>query len=206
MTPDEQPPHIDNSGVTDPAVGPDGSATGGTSLGTFTGTGSTPFGITGTASGTFAAATAGALTNSGTIDPTPRADRPTRMETEPGVFVDLDLASRDAAIQALKDTDAPIALADELVAAVAGRALKAIVAARVALITAKGHTADADDFLPIGWLPMEARHCLERARALIGTDPLTRDLVAARAAIADAIAFCMAAIDRLDRGMQQGER
>lgn len=202
MTPDEQPPHIDNSGVTDPAVGPDGSATGGeTSLGTFTGTASTPFGITSATAATSAIGVT-ALANSGTIDLAPQHDA----GVAPGGFVDLDLASRDAAIQALKDTDAPIALADELVAAVAGQALKAIVAARLALITAKGHTADADDFLPIGWLPMEARHCLDRVRALIGTDPLTRDLGAARAAIADAIAFCMAAIDRLDRGMQQGER
>jgi hypothetical protein len=128
------------------------------------------------------------------------ADRPTRIETEcPGVFVDLEAAARDAAIQAIATTDARIATADDLVAAVTGPALKAAVTARVKLF-ADGHTPDNDDFLPIGWLPMEARQRFEQARDLINDDH--RDLALVRAALADGVAFGMAAIDRLDRALQ----
>lgn len=129
----------------------------------------------------------------------PKADRPCRIETEcPGVFVDLDAASRDAACQTLATTDALIATADDLVAAVTGPALKAAVAARVKLFIG-GHTPENDDFLPIGWLPMEARRCFETARDLMNDDH--RDLALVRAAIAEGLAFGLAAIDRLDRAM-----
>lgn len=133
-----------------------------------------------------------------------------QVEIAPGIFATGEAAltalAEDAAVQSLKHSDAPIAIADELVAAVTGPTLQAIVAQRVALIADKGHTADADDFLPIGWLPMEADQALHLARQLMGADPQTRDLVAARAKLVEAVAFGMAAIDRLDRGMKQGER
>lgn len=133
----------------------------------------------------------------------PLPDRPTRIETAPGVFRDLDSLSRDAAVQALGTTDAPLALADELVAAVTGAALKAVVAARVGLIVGGGHTAENDDFLPIGWLPMEARQCFEAVRGAMMENP--RDLHRIRQLMIDGAAFAFAAIDRLDRAMKRGE-
>jgi hypothetical protein len=119
------------------------------------------------------------------------------------VFTDLAARSRDAAIQALGETNAPLGQADELVAAVTGPALKAVVVARVGLITAGGHTAETDDFLPIGWLPMEARQCFEAIRGAMMEEP--RDLAKVRKLLVDGAAFAFAAIDRLDRAMQRGE-
>lgn len=128
----------------------------------------------------------------------PAADRPTRIETaDPGVFVDLDAMSRDAAIQELAASDtAPIAQADELVASITGTSLKMIVAARVRLFL-DGHTPEADEYLPIALLVHEAQQHAGQARAHIGTDDRDRDLVAAEASLATTAAFCMAAIDRL---------
>lgn len=130
----------------------------------------------------------------------PTPDRPCRVEaSSPGVFVDVDAASRDAAIQALAATDAPIGSADDLVAAVTGPALKSVVAARVKLFC-DGHNPENDDFLPIGWLPMEARQCFEQARDLMASNH--RDLAEVRAKLAEGAAFAFAAIDRLDRALQ----
>jgi hypothetical protein len=117
--------------------------------------------------------------------------------------VDLDAAARDAAIQTLKETDAPIASADDLAALVTGPSLKAAVAARVKLFIA-GHTPDDDDMLPVGWLPMEARQAFERVRDQLNDDH--RDLALVRATIAEGIAFGLAAIDWLDRAKARGER
>lgn len=131
------------------------------------------------------------------------ADQPApRIETAPGVYRDLDSLSRDAAIQALAGTDAPLGLADELVAAITGPALKAIIAERVGQIS-RGHNAENDDFLPIGWLPMEARQCFEAVRSAMMEEP--RDLHRIRQLMVDGAAFAFAAIDRLDRAMQRGE-
>lgn len=132
----------------------------------------------------------------------PIPDRPTRVETAPGVYRDLDALSRDAAIQALGETDAPLGQADELVAAVTGPALKAAVQARVRML-AGGHNAENDDLLPIGWLPMEARHCFERIRAVMIRERVDLDEV--RRLLAEGVAYGLAAIDRLDRATKRGE-
>lgn len=132
----------------------------------------------------------------------PKPDRPPRIETAPGVFRDLDALSRDAAIQALGESDAPLALADELVATVTGGAMKSAVQARVKMLVG-GHTADNDDLLPIGWLPMEARHCLERVKLAMLREG--RDLDDIRRLLVEGVAFGLAAIDRLDRAMKRGE-
>lgn len=125
------------------------------------------------------------------------ADRPNRVESEsPGVFVDLDAATRDAAVQSLKDSTAPIASAGDLVAAVTGAALKAIVAARVKLFL-DGHTPENDEFLPVNWLPFEVQQHGALAAAQIGLTGKDRDLPAAEASLALAAACAMAAIDRL---------
>jgi hypothetical protein len=76
----------------------------------------------------------------------------------------------EEAAQAAIAPDAPLVMTDELLAAVQGRAVRDVLAARVRLIVVQGHTADSDDFLPIGWLPMEARQRFESARDLMTDD------------------------------------
>jgi hypothetical protein len=112
------------------------------------------------------------------------------------VFVDLDAQARDAAMAVLTASDAPLREADDLVAAVTGTALRLIVAARVDLFLA-GHQPDADAYLPIPWLPLEAQQHAALAQAKIGITGKDRDLPAAEALLARTAAFCMAAIDRL---------
>lgn len=126
----------------------------------------------------------------------PAPDRISIETTDPGVFVNLDEAARDAAIQSLGESAAPIALADDLVAAITGTALKSIVAARVKLFT-DGHTQEADLMLPLPLLVYEAQQHAGLARGFIGTDHKHRDLAAAEASLAMTAAFCLAGIDRL---------
>jgi hypothetical protein len=116
-------------------------------------------------------------------------------------FTDLAALARESAIQALGGTDAPIGRADELVAAVTGEGLKAVIQARVRQLV-RGHGAETDDMLPIGWLPMEARHCFERARDRLNEG----ELGDARRLLAEGAAYGLAAIDRLDRAMLTGGR
>lgn len=138
---------------------------------------------------------------------TPLPERPVRVETaSPGVFVDVGAIARDAAIQTLKETDAPIASADDLVALVTGPALKATVAMRVGQVVRHGYTPDGDLMLPIGLLVTETITHAQRARAAIGTTEADRDLVAARQYLASTAALCWAALDRLDGGKLRGER
>lgn len=124
-------------------------------------------------------------------------DQPVRIESEqPGVFVDLAALTRDAAIAVLNQSNAPVALADDLVAAVTGSGLKMVVAARVQLFV-DGHQPEADAFLPIPWLPLEAQQHAALAQARIGITGKDRDLPQAERELALTAAFCMAAIDRL---------
>jgi hypothetical protein len=197
MTDDEQPP-LTNSGITEPGQGPPATSSAGNT------SSSTPFGITAstseaplTSSGCsamIADMAGGALTNTGTL----------RIESEcPGVFVDLDMASRDTAIQSLKESDARLFQADDMVALVTGPALKAIVAARVDQVAKHGHTPDRDADLPLKHLPHHARSMLLDTVDLL--EGPHRNLVVARRRLAKAAAMLMAAIDRVDLEIAKGE-
>jgi hypothetical protein len=119
----------------------------------------------------------------------------------PCLVVDLALAE---GAQAVIQPDVPLAMADELAAAVQGRAVRDVLAARVRQIVDHGHLAETDDFLPIGWLPLEARQRFDRARDLMHDEH--RDLQLVRATIVDGLALGLAAIDRLDRATSGGQR
>jgi hypothetical protein len=111
----------------------------------------------------------------------PTADRTTRIKSErPGVFVDLDAAARDGAIQALRHSDAPLTMADDLVALVTGPALKATVLKRVEQVVTHGHTPGEDLMLPVGCIVTEVIISAQRVRTAIGK----RDLAAARERLA----------------------
>jgi hypothetical protein len=131
----------------------------------------------------------------------PVPDRAAQPEQPP---LELTQRVRDVAIQALGETDARLHQSDELVAAITGSALKAIVAARAGLFTA-GHTPDNDEMLPIPWLPFEVQQHAAFASAKIGLTGKDRDLPAAEQLLAVTAAYCMAAIDRLRLARARGE-
>jgi hypothetical protein len=99
--------------------------------------------------------------------------------------------------------DVPLAAADELHAALTGRAAQSVFELRVRQIVNHGHSADNDDLLPIGWLPMEARLKFDAIR--LGMLEQPRDLNAIRALFVEATALGLASIDRLDRALIVGE-
>lgn len=115
----------------------------------------------------------------------------------------VDMAVEDAA-QAVIQSDIPLSLVPELLAALQGPAMRDVMARRVDQIARRGHLAENDDMLPIGWLPMEARCALERARDRLNGD--NRDLGEVRTQLIEAVALTLAGIDRLDRAMREGER
>jgi hypothetical protein len=112
-------------------------------------------------------------------------------------------AVEEAAQAVFSAPDAPIALLPELRAAIQGSAVRGVLEARVRMIVA-GHDAEADDMLPIGMLPLETRHAIERAQNELSSD--TRDLEKVRALLIQTAAFALASIDRLDRALKRLER
>jgi hypothetical protein len=127
-----------------------------------------------------------------------------RLETQPGVFAagepGLQALAADAATQALGQTDAPIAFADMLVAAVTGEPLRATVRMRVEQIVRHGHTPDTDEMLPIHQLVADAQEMAGLARSAIGVTGTDRNLDAAEKRLARTAALCWAAIDRIRMG------
>lgn len=96
--------------------------------------------------------------------------------------------------------DVPLARAEELRAAVAGNAVRAVLEARIEQIVKHGHSAEGDARLPLGILPREAKDRLQ-----MGMDCLhgeRRNLPVARRRFARAAALLLAAIDQLDLQMQ----
>lgn len=114
----------------------------------------------------------------------------------------VSFAVEDAA-QAVIQPDIPLALVPELLAALQGPGMRAVMAKRVDQIARRGHSADNDDMLPLGWLPMEARQAFERARDHLSGEH--RDLARVRGLLVEAAAVGLAAIDRLDREFPSAE-
>jgi hypothetical protein len=109
----------------------------------------------------------------------------------------------DQAVQALTGTSAPIARADELIAAVAGDALRATVHMRVEQIVKHGHTVEGDAMLPIGMLPREAKDRVISAIEAIGVTGRDRDLGLAMRRLDRAAALCWAARDRIQVALDE---
>jgi hypothetical protein len=127
----------------------------------------------------------------------PASDRTWTESSDPGCFVDLDAAARDAALQPLVVNDPPIRRADDLVVAVAGGALKATVAARVEQIVKFGHTIDTDLNLPIPFLASETLGKLQAARDVMLPGE-RRNLRCAKRRVAAVAGMCWALLDCLD--------
>lgn len=111
----------------------------------------------------------------------------------------------DGAAQAIVrvQPDVPLTSLPELRRALQGIAMRDVLTARLTLFQA-GHDEEADDMLPIGWLPfMEAMPTFLRAKAEMSADH--RDLEAMRRDLVDGVALMLAGIDRLDRATKRGE-
>jgi hypothetical protein len=94
----------------------------------------------------------------------------------------------------------PLARIDELLAAVSGPALKAVLEMRIEQIVKHGHTAEADRMRPAGMLIKEAKE-----RAQLASDVLwgeRQNLKVCRRRAATAAALLLAFIDRLDFEME----
>lgn len=94
--------------------------------------------------------------------------------------------------------DVPLARTDELLAAVQGPAIRAVLEARIEQIVRHGHDREHDEMLPITRLPQLAREQLSMALDTSLTAGERRDLRVARRRLARSAAMCLAAIDRLD--------
>lgn len=114
-------------------------------------------------------------------------------------------ATLDAAPEGLPRLamDFPMARVGELLAAIQGPALRAVLDARIEQIVKHGHDAEHDQMQPIGQLPKLARETAAMAMDTLGGDE-RRNIPVARRRLARAAAICMAAIDRLDMIKEEG--
>lgn len=90
----------------------------------------------------------------------------------------------------------PLARTDELLLAVSGPAVKAVLEKRIEQMVKFGHTVEGDLDLPLGWLPNDARIRLQSACDAINSGE--RNLQLARRRVVTAAALCLAAIDVID--------
>lgn len=132
----------------------------------------------------------------------PQPDRLAEDGAEPSQVL-IDDALGDA-WPVLAASDAPFRFAPELVAALRGPAMRAVLEQRIEQIAKHGHTADSDGDLPLGWLPKEVSDYSVIARQCIADGP-HRNLARGRRSLAKTAALCLAAIDRIDRAIASGE-
>lgn len=119
----------------------------------------------------------------------------------PGNKAIVDAAVDEAAQTLFTAADVPLARADELLAAIQGPAVRAVLEMRVEQMVKHGHTLDADLDLPLYWLVQDARIRLQSAVDLINAGPQRRNLPVARLRVVRALAVGLAAIDVLDATM-----
>lgn len=99
---------------------------------------------------------------------------------------------------------APLARHAELLGAIAGPAVRDVLAKRVQQMVAHGHTLKGDLDLPTGWLVNDARSRLQSALDCINAPEPRRDLALARRRVVTALALGLAAIDVLDALIAEG--
>lgn len=125
------------------------------------------------------------------------------MDLPPGTHAIVDQAVEEAAQNLFAAADLPLARSGELLAALQGPAVRAVLEARIEQIVKHGHDATHDADLPIGWLPRHAREMMQMALDCL--HPVKPDLPVARRRVARAAALCLAAIDRIDVEMTRGD-
>jgi hypothetical protein len=108
-------------------------------------------------------------------------------------------AAEDVGPQLLKDVpEATIDRTDELLQALTGPAVRAVLLIRAEQIAKHGHDREYDSMLPLVHLPKRAKWFASASIEHITGTGQVRDLRMARVRLAKAAALCLAAIDRLD--------
>lgn len=126
-------------------------------------------------------------------------------ELSPGTNPIVDAALEEAGQTLFSAADVPLARRDELLAAVQGAAVRAVLEARIRHIVKNGHTADADARIDPYRLLDKAVEMMRVARARCGvTDTTPATLAGARKTAADACALGLAVIDRIDLELAKG--
>ena len=108
----------------------------------------------------------------------------------------VDQAVEEAAQSLFTAADVPLARSDEILAAIQGPAIRAVLEKRIEQIIKHGHTADGDFMMPLPRLGKEARDRLMMAGDCLYGEK--RNLVVARRRAAIAGALVLAFIDRID--------
>jgi hypothetical protein len=111
----------------------------------------------------------------------------------------VDAAAEEVGLHAiLAVPEARLEQAEEIMAALQGSAVRAVLEARVEQIAKHGHGREHDAMLPIGALPRRAKEMAQMASEVIDATVEQRNLDVARRRLARTAALCLAAIDRLD--------
>jgi hypothetical protein len=118
----------------------------------------------------------------------------------------LGRAMRHLRVASCAAADVPLARADELLAAIAGPAVRRVLEMRIEQIVKHGHSAENDETLPLLWLPKQARRDhAQIACDRIGVTGKDRNLEAAEKSLARTAALCLAALDRIRRARERGK-
>ncbi len=127
-------------------------------------------------------------------------------QPEPIAPAIVDRGMEEAAQALLSGDVVPMGRVEELLAAIQGPAVRAVLEARIEQIVRHGHDRDFDADLPPGKLPALAQQFAGLAKENIDAIPERRDFNVARRRLARAGALCLAAIDRLDMASQTDRR
>lgn len=120
---------------------------------------------------------------------------PARNEAE---ILDEALESAGQAVFSAAAAEFPLLRVEELLHAVQGPAVKAVLAARLEQIVKNGHDREHDELEPIYKLPRLVREFAAAAVDCIETEPDRQNLEVARRRLVRAAAAALAAVDRLD--------
>jgi hypothetical protein len=118
----------------------------------------------------------------------------------------VDQAVEEAAQTLFSAADVPLARTDELLAAIQGPSLRAVLEFRVEQIVKHGYTAENDAMLPLLWLPRQATDYAQIACDRIGVTGKDRNLESAKRALARAAAMCLASMDRITAAQEAGQK
>jgi hypothetical protein len=126
-------------------------------------------------------------------------------ELPPGTSAIVEQGLEEAAQALFSAADVPLARADELLAAIAGPAVRAVLEMRIEQIVKHGHSIENDETLPLLWLPRQAREHAQVACDRIGVTGKDRNLEAVEKSLARTAALCLAALDRIRAARARGE-
>jgi hypothetical protein len=119
-------------------------------------------------------------------------------ELPPGTHAIVDAAIEEGPQTLFTAAEVPLARSAELLAALQGSAMRAVMHMRIEQMVKHGHSRESDAMLPLLWLPKQAADHARNACDRVGVTGQGRNLAAAKKALARSAALALAAIDRID--------